>query len=286
MTPLTPFPQPLAECLGLAPADDVRAVVDVPLFDEALVAGYALRAADVAPATVGGAVTFPIVGELRAGGSTHLALAPGTAARVDVGARLPSGADAVVPLDAVDVSAEVTIDVTGPVAAGDRVRMCGSQVRAGGVVVERGARIGPREVGDLAAAGCAQIMASPRARVVIVSVGQQLREPGTPLAHDSAYDAASYAVAALVRDAGALAYRVGIVAGARFAAELDDQLVRADLVVTVGGVPDDVQVLDGVGVIGDDAVPLIALPSDLDPALALAAERILPAIRQLMGIER
>ena len=81
-------------------------------------------------------------------------------------------------------------------------------------------------------------VARPRPRVVILSTGSELREPGTALGHDSIYDGNSFLLAAAVRRAGAIAYRVGIVPDepAAFLEALDDQLVRADVVITTGGV--------------------------------------------------
>ena len=92
--------------------------------------------------------------------------------------------------------------------------------------------------GLLAAVGRASVRSRPRPRVVVISTGSELREPGTTLGHDSIYDGNSFLLAAAARQAGAIAYRVGIVSDQPrvFMDALSDQLVRADLVVTSGGV--------------------------------------------------
>ena len=106
------------------------------------------------------------------------------------------------------------------------------------MLVEDGTVLGPRHLGLLAAVGRGTVLSRPRPRVVVLSTGSELREPGTPLGHDSIYDGNSFLLAAAARRAGAIAYRVGIVPDEprAFLDALSDQLVRADLVVTSGGV--------------------------------------------------
>jgi molybdopterin molybdotransferase len=144
--------------------------------------------------------------------------------------------------------------------------------------------------------------------VVIVSTGSELREPGTSLGHDSVYDGNSFLLAAAARQAGAIAYRVGIVPDEprSFMSALNDQLVRADLVVTSGGVSmGDYDVVkealrplgtvwfggvamqpgkpQGFGSVGEDAVPIITLPGNPVSSYISFEQFVLPAIRRLMG---
>ena len=144
--------------------------------------------------------------------------------------------------------------------------------------------------------------------MVIISTGSELREPGTGLGHDSIYDANSYMLAAAARSAGAIAYRVGIVSDDphEFSDALSDQLVRADLVVTSGGVSKgayDVvkEVLaelgtvsfgevamqpgkpQGFGFVGEDATPIITLPGNPVSSYVSFEVFVLPAIRRMMG---
>ncbi|MFC6343692.1 molybdopterin molybdenumtransferase MoeA, partial [Nocardioides hankookensis] len=100
--PLTDFPQPLMEALGLAAAEDVVAAVDLPSFDNSGMDGYAVRAEDVATATDESPVHLPVVGEIGAGQGGLMALAPGTAAKIMTGAPVPAGADSVVPYEWTD----------------------------------------------------------------------------------------------------------------------------------------------------------------------------------------
>ena len=148
----------------------------------------------------------------------------------------------------------------------------------------------------------------PRPRVVVISTGSELREPGTPLGRDSIYDGNSYLLAAAARAAGAIAYRVGIVPDDphAFTDALSDQLVRADIVVTSGGVSEgDFDVVkeslshlgsmwfggvamqpgkpQGFGTVGEDDTPIFTLPGNPVSSYVSFEMFVLPAIRRMMG---
>ncbi|HLL07563.1 MAG TPA: gephyrin-like molybdotransferase Glp [Nocardioidaceae bacterium] len=307
VAPLPAYDQPLLEALGLPLGEDVRAAVDLPNFDNSAMDGYAVRAVDVAAATGEKPVRLPVVGEVAAGQNRAYALSPGATLRIMTGAAMPHGADAVVPLEWTDQGVAV-VDISQPAASGTYVRRQGEDVRKGDLVVEEGTIVGPREVGLLAAVGRAQVRTRPRPRVVVVSTGNELREPGTSLALDSIYDSNSYLVAAAARAAGAIAYRVGIVPDSprEFADALSDQLVRADLVVTTGGVSKGaydivkdvlsrVGTVDfydvamqpgkpqGFGTVGEDATPILTLPGNPVSTYVSFEVFCVPAIRRMTG---
>jgi molybdopterin molybdotransferase len=307
LRPMAAFPQPLLECLGLAAAEDVHAEVALPSFDNSSMDGYAVRWADVASAAAESPVHLPVVGEIGAGQAHLLALSPGTAAKIMTGAPLPSGADCVVPYEWTDRGVAQVVISQAPEQA-QHVRFIGEDVALGDLVVAEGTLLGPRQVGLLAAVGRSHVAARPRPRVVILSTGSELREPGHPLGHDAIYDANSYLLAACVRQAGAVAYRVGILPDSprEFLAALEDQLVRADLVLTSGGVSaGDYDVVkealapqgvwfgpvamqpgrpQGFGLVGEDRIPLIAVPGNPVSAYLSFQQFVLPALRRLMGI--
>ena len=130
------------------------------------------------------------------------------------------------------------VRITRAATPGQHIRPTGDDITEGDMLLEEGTVLGPRHLGLLAAVGRATVRTRPRPRVVVISTGSELRDPGTPLGHDSIYDGNSYLLAAAARAAGAIAYRVGIVPDEAhaFTEALSDQLVRADLVVTSGGV--------------------------------------------------
>jgi molybdopterin molybdotransferase len=305
--PLPAFPQPLMDTLGLAIAEDVDAAVDLPGFDNSAMDGYAVRAEDLAGASPESPVELPVVGEIGAGQAGLLAISPGTAAKIMTGAPVPTGCDAVVPYEWTDRGV-ARVRVEQAPRAGQHVRRAGEDVRSGDRLLDEGAVLGPRHLGLLASVGRATVMSRPRPRVVVISTGSELRDPGTSLGSDSIYDGNSFLLAAAARSAGAIAYRVGIVPDdpRSFLAALTDQLVRADLVVTSGGVSQgDFDVVkealssqgtmwfggvamqpgkpQGFGTIGPDKTPIFTLPGNPVSSYVSFETFVLPAIRRMMG---
>jgi molybdopterin molybdotransferase len=213
----------------------------------------------------------------------------------------------VVPVEWTD-GGRATVEINKAATRGAHVRPRGDDIRAGDLVIAEGTTIGPRETMALAATGRGRIRARPRPRVVVVSTGSELREPGTPLGFDSIYDSNSFAIAASARAAGAIAYRVGIVTDDphELADALSDQLVRADVVVTSGGVSKgDYDVVkdvlgrlgtveftevamqpgkpQGFGTIGEDDTPIFTLPGNPVSSYVSFEVFVLPALRRMMG---
>jgi molybdopterin molybdotransferase len=307
LTPLQPYDQPLLEALGLPVCEDIASPMDLPSFDNSAMDGYAVRHADVATATEDHPVHLPVVGEMAAGQTKLFALSPGTAVRIMTGAPIPQGCDSVVPVEWTD-GGVAAVRITRAPEPDQHVRHRGEDVRVGDVLLEDGSVLGPRQLGLLASVGRSQVRSRPRPRVVVISTGAELREPGTTLGHDSIYDANSYMIAAAARAAGAIAYRVGIISDdpSEFRDALSDQLVRADLVVTSGGVSKgayDVvkEVLSevgtvsfgevamqpgkpqGFGFVGEDATPIITLPGNPVSSYVSFEVFVLPALRRMMG---
>jgi molybdopterin molybdotransferase len=191
---------------------------------------------------------------------------------------------------------------------GQHVRPKGQDVSVGDLLVRSGAVLGPRHIGLLASVGRPSVRSRPRPRVVVLSTGSELREPGSSLGRDSIYDGNSFLLAAAARQAGAIAYRVGIVPDEprAFLSALNDQLVRADLVVTTGGVSmGDYDVVkealaplgsvwfggvamqpgkpQGFGTVGEDNLPIVTLPGNPVSAYVSFEQFVLPALRKLMG---
>ena len=210
LEPLHPYDQPLLEALGLPVCENISAPMDLPSFDNSAMDGYAVYFDDVATASQDHPVHLPVVGEMAAGQTKLFALSPGTAVRIMTGAPVPYGADAIVPVEWTDGGVAAVRIIQAP-ERDQHVRHKGEDVQVGDVLLEDGSILGPRQLGLLASVGRSQVRSRPRPRVVVMSTGAELREPGTPLGHDSIYDANSYMIAAAARAAGAIAYRVGIV---------------------------------------------------------------------------
>jgi molybdopterin molybdotransferase len=237
ITPLTPTALGLDDIGGLVLAEDVSAVSALPSFDNSGMDGYAVRVEDVAAATEETPVTLPVTAEVAAGDTGAYALQPGTAIKIMTGAMLPHGAEAVVPVEWTD-GGSARVSIRAGAAYGNAVRLAGEDAKAGEVLVTAGTRLRPMHVAVIAAAGRGSVLVRPRPRVVVLSTGNELAEPGTPVVPGRIWDSNSFMLAAAAREAGCLAYRQvalpdhpdGVLPA------IEDQLVRADLMITTGGV--------------------------------------------------
>jgi len=255
--PVTALDVVLADTEGCVLAEDVVAPRDVPALAVADCDGYAVRADDlvVAPGRAAPAaaheLVLPVVDDAAVTAADPVRLVPGTAVLVAAGAPLPFGADAVVPLDLTDRGrARVGIDLRSlaavqggaglggpPLAPGTHVRRAGHDVPAGAVVLERGTRLEARHLAVAAAIGRGRLRVHPRPRVVVLTIGDELVEPGRALAPGRRHDVDGHALTAAAREAAATAVRVGPVPDERTVLReaIADQLVRADLLVLTGG---------------------------------------------------
>ncbi len=190
---------PLDDAMGRVLGDDVRAVADLPAWDNSAMDGYAVRCAACAPGAL-----LPVRSYLPAGGQRVPRLEPGTAARILTGAMLPAGADCVVPQEHVDVTDD-GIRLTVTPQPGQNIRRRGGDLHAGDTVLTAGTQLRPADITVLAALGLATVPVTRRPRVAILSTGDELSSPGTPLELGHVYDANTPALRAAVLDAGGAA---------------------------------------------------------------------------------
>lgn len=230
---------PLADADGLILAADLRARVALPAFDNSAMDGYAVRHGDLSS---DGATTLPVSTDIPAGRTDIPPLAPGSAARIMTGAPVPEGADTVVPVELTDAAqtgaapAEVTILETVP--RGRHVRPKGEEAEAGDVLLPAGTMLTPAALGLAAAAGHPAVLVYPRPRVLVLSTGSELIEPGEPLKHGQIYESNSVMLLAQLRRIGAEARALNLVEDdvTAFNARLRAEAADADLIVTSGGV--------------------------------------------------
>ncbi|MEV0974841.1 molybdotransferase-like divisome protein Glp [Microtetraspora glauca] len=302
--PLAPLEVDLERAHGTVLAEDVASPVALPPFDNSAMDGYAVRAADVA----GAPVVLPVIEDVAAGDSELRAMGPGMVTRIMTGAPVPAGADAVVPVEWTD-GGTVRVTVHRPAPAGNAIRRAGEDVHAGEIVLREGSVIGPAQLGILAGVGRRRVLVRPRPRVVVISTGAELAEPGTSLGHGQIWESNSFMLAAAVQEAGGEVFRAGAVTDdpQRFLSALEAQLVRADAVITSGGVsmgayepvkealaPLGKVVFEkvamqpgmpqGFGVVGDDDVPIFTLPGNPVSSFVSFVLFVEPALRKMRGL--
>ena len=226
--PLAAEPVPVAEALGRVLADDVESAISVPPFDSSAMDGYAVIAGD------GG--ELKVVAEARAGHPADMAVTPDTAIAISTGAAVPEGATAVVPVERTE-AAEDSVRVPAT-KAGANIRRAGEDVAAGDVVLRRGDLLAPAALGVAASVGLASVSCTRRPRVALLVTGDELTEPGQPLAPGAIYSSNGYALAGQVERAGALLVRHERVPDDAEVthASIGAALAEADVVVVSGGV--------------------------------------------------
>jgi molybdopterin molybdotransferase len=220
---------PLEAATGRVLAEPAGAVVDLPPFASSAMDGFALRAAD-APGTL------PVAARIAAGRPAERELQAGEAMAIATGGAVPEGADAVIPLEYV-VEHDNNIEIAEPVVPGANVRPRGGDVRAGEPVVEAGTRLGPAQLGALAAAGIAEVPCRAQPRAAVLATGTELRRPGEPLGPGEIYEANGLILASQLASAGALVERLAAVADDEDAhREALGRGLEHDVLVTSGGV--------------------------------------------------
>jgi molybdopterin molybdotransferase len=220
---------PLEEAAGRVTAEAARAGLDLPPFDSSAMDGFAVREED----TPG---RLPVVARIPAGRPADRELGTGEAMAIATGGAVPPGADAVIPIEYV-VDNDNEVEIRDRVAAGSNVRPRGGDVRLGDLVVAAGERLGPAQLGALAAAGVADISCSRRPRAAVLATGSELRRPGEELAPGEIYEANGVLLVAQLRSAGADAERLEAVEDDESAhRNALEQGLRADVLVTSGGV--------------------------------------------------
>ncbi|GAA4427664.1 molybdopterin molybdotransferase MoeA [Georgenia halophila] len=234
----------LREALGCVLAEDVTASLAVPPFDNSAMDGYAVRAGDVAEAGEEAPVRLRVVGDVPAGSAERPEVLAGTAARIMTGAPMPPGADAVVPVERTDQPVgpgpgrQVPDAVAIHAPAGAHVRRAGEDVTAGDVVLRAGVELGPRHLSTAASTGHDTLAVRPRARLGVLSTGDELVPPGEPLGPGQIPDSNSTLLLTLAESLGATAVPLGSVGDApeELRDLLADNLERVDAIVTTGGV--------------------------------------------------
>ncbi len=293
----------LGDAAGRVLAADVVMPWDLPGWDNSAMDGFAVRSADCT-----GPVTLRVTGYIPAGGLPAGPVGPGEATRIMTGAPLPPGADAIAPVEDVEEAADA-IRLRGAVRPGAHVRRRGEDLRAGEVALTAGTVVGPGEVSVLASAARIQVPVVRRARVAILSTGDELVAPGQPIGPGQVCDSNGVALAAAVRLCGGEPIDLGIARDDRPALRaLLERGLAADVLLTSAGVSagdrdlvreilDELQVRQifwkvdikpgrptAFGVRGQ--TPVFSLPGNPVSSLLTFEQFVRPALLRMMGHRR
>lgn len=222
---------PLESCFGRVLASPVASKVNIPVFDNSAMDGYAVRYSDAASVPA----TLRVVAEMPAGSSLEPFIGQGECVRIMTGAPMPDCSDTVVPVEDTDAGERVVTIKRAPTGAGAFVRRVADDVKAGTTIAAAGAECTPYVLGALGAAGASMIRVRPHPLVAVRATGDELMAPGTALGPGQIYESNSLALAsALMRD-GAHVMRSEPIRD--HPQDLVDWLnhVHADLVLLTGG---------------------------------------------------
>lgn len=220
--------------LGRVTANAVLSPVDLPLFRNSQMDGFAVVAADLATLPA----TLPVVGEVAAQPGTPPPLVAGTTVRIMTGAVVPEGADAVVPVEDTTATGD-SVTIHRGRSTGEFVRDRGSDLHAGDPLLPGGIRLASRHLAALAAAGITEVEVRTRVRVVVISTGAELTAPGRRAGPGEIYDSNGTALTAAVTACGA-EVTYAIVSSNDELAQLRGVLLmgvaNADVILTSGGI--------------------------------------------------
>jgi len=300
--PMRPFGMQIWDVPGLTLCEDITSDLDLPLVTTARVAGYGVRGSDLVGATPERPRTVYVVDSISAGEAPGAPLVAGAAVRVEEGAIVPEGVDAVVPLEDAEAGADGFVRIGREVRLYQHLRRAGSELADGTPLLRSGDVLTPRSVAVLAEVGLDKVLVRPRPRLVVFTVGETLVAPGQPLTRpDQRYDSATALITAAARADGATVYPLGIVAGddAAIRQTIADQLIRADLIVAVGGGDLVREVAEGMGefdeaivavngesrygfvALGEERTPMVVLPPGVVSAYVGYQALVRPVVNKL-----
>ena len=295
----------ILDALGRVLGEDVFAGRAIPPNDNSAMDGYAIRTEDSRGASPENPVRLDVIEEIPAGTIPVKAIGQREAVRIMTGAPLPLGADTVVRMEDTRKDGDRVL-VFAPAPKGRNIRRAGDDVRQGEKVIPRGEIIRPAEVGLLASLGRSFVLVHQRPLVAIVATGNELAEIDEVPAEGKIVNSNSYALAALVRECGAVPLQIGIARDSRKDLIVKFQAaLRADLIISTGGVSvGDYDLVKDImkeagnrmqfwqvamkpgrplafGALG--AVPAVGLPGNPVSSMICFEQFIRPAILKLLG---
>ena len=297
--------RPLAEVLGLAAGADLHSAAQVPPFTNSAMDGYAVRAVDLVEASPDRPARLRVLGDLAAGGVHPGRVGSGEAVRIMTGAPLPEGADTVVPVEDTARGGD-GVEVRRPVRRGVHIRLAGEDLEQGQLLVPAGRALRPGDLGALAAAGLPSVEVHPRARVAVLTTGDELVDVSEQPGPGRIRDANIHAVCAQVVACGAIPVPFPRIPDDRETLRrVLKEALEADVVLTTGGISvgdyDFMKALLeelggrrifwkvaqkpggplGFWMLGGK--PVFGIPGNPVAAMLMVEEYVRPALRKMMG---
>ena len=225
----------LPNALGKTLAEDVISPMNVPVYQNSAMDGYAFKAADIDAHSAENCLT--IAGTAFAGTPFNQTLANGECVRIMTGAKIPEGADTVIEQEKVTVKDNI-IELTAALKAGQNVRHIGEDIARGSVVLAAGQVIGAAQLGVLASLGLASLKVRRKVRVAVFSSGDEIRSIGETLDGSQIYDSNRYTISAMLQDLGVEVIDMGVIPDNKEAISqaLIEGAQEADMLITSGGV--------------------------------------------------
>ena len=302
--------RPLGDAPGHALAEDVTAPIDVPPFDRANVDGFAVRASDLARAGEATPVRLSLNDEVIACGvAPSLPVMPGTATPIATGGPVPRGADAIVMVEHSHPAGDGAVEIRRAASPGQFIAYAGSDIARGEALLRAGTMIGSREIGMLAACGIAEVPVVRKPRVAVISTGDELVQPGSPLRPAAIYDSNGAIVAAAVNENGGDAVFFGAIPDdeRQLEAVMREALQRCDMLVLSGGTSKGagdvshriIARLGKPGIVAHgvalkpgkplclavcDGKPVVILPGFPTSAMFTFHDMIVPVLRRMAGL--
>jgi len=230
-------PVPTQEALGRILGEDVISQVDVPAFCKSAVDGYAVHAADTFDASLTNPSTLTLIGEIEAGDKPDLEVERGEVVKIATGAAMPKAADAVVMLEYTKTIDPYRIEIWTPVTPSENVTMKGEDAHTGEIVLKKGIRIRPQDVGIFVMLGKTVVNVVKKPRVSVFSTGDELVETEEEAEEGKTIDVNRPILLSMIREAGAICLDRGIVKDQfeDIRRRIEESLDEADAVVVTGG---------------------------------------------------